>query len=146
MTDRPLLLIPGPVEMSEEVLQAAASIGTSHVDPVFVKVFGSALRNVKKAFLAEDGMPFVVAGSGSLGWDMFGANVLEDGDEVLVISHGYFGDSFAEFLGNQGAKVTVLAASEPGSFPLAELSQLDLRRFKGTLLCGSLFALSNTQK
>lgn len=74
--------------MSEEVLKAAASIGTSHVDPSFVKTFGSALKNVKNAFLAPDGMPFVVAGSGSLGWDMFGANVLEDGDEVLVISHG----------------------------------------------------------
>lgn len=44
---RPLLMIPGPVEMDEEVLKAAGSIGTSHVDPAFVKTFGSALRNVK---------------------------------------------------------------------------------------------------
>ncbi len=130
MSDRPIVLVPGPVEMSDEVLQAAATIGTSGVDPSFAKVFGSALHNVKKAFLALDGIPFVVAGSGSLGWDMFGANVLEDGDEVLVISHGYFGDQFAEYLVNQGAKVTTLVASQPGSFPMAELSKLDLRRFK----------------
>lgn len=40
-------MIPGPVEMDDEVLKAAGSIGTSHVDPSFVKTFGSALKNVK---------------------------------------------------------------------------------------------------
>ena len=136
MDDRPLLLIPGPVEMDPRVLASAATVGTSHVDPGFVKSFGAALRNVKAAFGAPDGMPFVVAGSGSLGWDMFGANVLEDGDEVLVISHGYFGDALAEWLTAQGARVTVLAASAPGSFPLAELEsgKLDLSRFKAATL------------
>ena len=87
-------------------MQAAATIGTSHVDPGFIKTFGRTLHNVKRAFLADDGTPFVVAGSGSLGWDMLGANVVEDGDEVLVISQGYFGDAWAEWFDHNGAKVT----------------------------------------
>ena len=99
--------------------------------PNFVKAFGRALHNVKRVFLADDGQPFVVAGSGSLGWDMLGANVLEDGDEVLVISQGYFGDAWAEWAENNGAKVTKVKASEPGGFPdLAEIKKLDLKRFK----------------
>jgi hypothetical protein len=56
--ERPLLLIPGPVEMNEDVLRAAATIGTSHVDPLFVKTFGAALKNLKHAFLAPDGFVF----------------------------------------------------------------------------------------
>ncbi len=42
----------------------------------------------------------------------------------------YFGDRFSEWLTAQGAKVTTLVASAPGTFPLDELSKLDLRRFK----------------
>ena len=101
------------------------------MDPGFIKVFGRALHNVKKVFLADDGVPFVVSGSGSLGWDMLGLNVLEEGDEVLVVSQGYFGDAWAEWFTNNGAKVTKIKAPEPGTFPdLAQIKALDLKRFK----------------
>ena len=33
----------------------------------------------------------MVAGSGTLTWDMTAANLLEDGDRVLVLSTGVFG-------------------------------------------------------
>lgn len=114
---RPYLMIPGPLEMDPEVLSAAGSIGTSHIDPTFITTFGNVIRRLRDVFMAPDGQPFVVAGSGSLGWDMFGANVLESGDEVLVITQGYFGDSFAEWLQNQGCHVTILSSPAPGTFP-----------------------------
>ncbi len=41
-----------------------------------------------KVFLAEDGQPLVVTGSGTLGWDMVGANLLEEGDEILIVNTG----------------------------------------------------------
>jgi len=34
-----------------------------------------------------------VSGSGTLGWDMM-CNLLEAGDNVLVLNTGYFGDKF----------------------------------------------------
>lgn len=93
-----LLMIPGPVEMSPEVQNALASHAISHVAPGFVEVFGRVLKNVRSVFLTSDGQPFVLAGSGSIGWDMVACNCLEMGDEVLVLSHGYFGDAFRDVL------------------------------------------------
>lgn len=40
---------------------------------------------------------FILAGSGTFGWDQVGANVIEPGDRVLVIHTGYFGDGFKDW-------------------------------------------------
>jgi alanine-glyoxylate transaminase/serine-glyoxylate transaminase/serine-pyruvate transaminase len=53
---------------------------------------------------------------------------------VLVISHGKFGESLADFLSNQGANVTIVAAAMPGTFPLAEMRSVDIARFKAAAL------------
>jgi len=51
-----------------------------------------------------------VSGSGTLGWDMM-CNLLEAGDNVLVLNTGYFGDKFGECLEVYGANVTHLKAA-----------------------------------
>lgn len=73
-----------------------ATPATSHVDPLFVPVFGETIEMVRKVVLSEKAQPFVVSGSGTLGWDMM-VNLVEAGDEVLVLNTGYFGDHFAEW-------------------------------------------------
>jgi aspartate aminotransferase-like enzyme len=121
---RPLLMIPGPVEMSQvpRVLSAgtvwlripprcAGCVGcgcnarhksrgpqlccdvresveecqvrhprSRRVLEVVVKEL--LLHTTREVFLAPDGQPFVMAGSGALGWDMVACNCLEPGDEV----------------------------------------------------------------
>lgn len=57
-----------------------------------------------------DSQPFVVSGSGTLGWDMVAANLAERGDEVLVLHTGYFADSFADCFETYGVKATQLKA------------------------------------
>lgn len=68
---------------------------------------------LRQVLLTKDGQPFLVAGSGTLGWDMVrripclcrdpadsvkvAANLVEPGEDVLVVNSGYFGDSFAEW-------------------------------------------------
>lgn len=42
----------------------------------------------RQVFLAPDGQPLLVAGSGTLGWDMVGANLVNAGDDVLIINNG----------------------------------------------------------
>lgn len=54
--------------------------------------------------------PFVISGSGTLGWDLVAANLAEPGDDVLVLHSGYFADSFADCLQTYGAKPTQLKA------------------------------------
>lgn len=42
--------------------------------------------------MTDFAQPYVLAGSGSLGWDIVGANLVERGEKVLVVNSGYFSD------------------------------------------------------
>jgi alanine-glyoxylate transaminase/serine-glyoxylate transaminase/serine-pyruvate transaminase len=78
----------------------------------FVNVFGDTLTQLRKLFQTEDpaSQPFVLSGSGTLGWDQVAANLIEPGEDVLVLHTGYFGDSFADCFDTYGAKATQLKA------------------------------------
>jgi len=54
--------------------------------------------------------PFIISGSGTLGWDLISANLVEKGENALVVNTGYFGDSFGNCLETYGAQVTHLRA------------------------------------
>jgi len=105
-----LLLVPGPIEVDDEVLYANAHPSNSHVAPDFVPVFGDCIRMTRKVLFTTEGQPFLIAGSGTLGWDQIAANVVQPGDNALVLNTGYFGDSFAECLETYGANVDQLKA------------------------------------
>ncbi|GAA6049362.1 hypothetical protein JCM3770_007308 [Rhodotorula araucariae] len=105
-----LLSVPGPVEVSDEVLFANAHPSMSHVSPAFAPVFGNCLRMLRKLLYTESAQPFVIAGSGTLGWDLVAANLIERDEKALVLNTGYFGDSFADCLETYGAKVTQIGA------------------------------------
>jgi alanine-glyoxylate transaminase/serine-glyoxylate transaminase/serine-pyruvate transaminase len=108
MKGRKLLMIPGPIEFEPEVLQALGAPTTSHTAPNFIDSFGSCLKMMKQVWECPDGQSFIIAGSGTLAMDMAGANLVENGDKVLVISTGYFGERYAELLKRYGAEVTIL--------------------------------------
>ncbi|KAF8075097.1 PLP-dependent transferase [Lyophyllum atratum] len=110
-----LLAIPGPVEVTNEVLHAIAQPPLSHVSPQFVSVFRDCIQMTRKVVDTQDGQPFIIAGSGTLGWDQVAANLVEPGEDVLVLKTGYFGDGFADCLRTYGAKVEELKAAR-GSF------------------------------
>ncbi len=120
MKDRKLLMIPGPVEFTPEVLRAMSMPTTSHVAPNFIEAFGQALERLREVFLCPSGQPFVVAGSGSLAMDMAAANLVESGDEALVVNTGYFGDRFGAILERYGATVTHARAPAVGDAPTLE--------------------------
>lgn len=117
MKDRLLLMIPGPIEFTPEVMQAMGMPTTSHVAPNFVEVFGQALERLREVFLCPDGQPFVVAGSGTLAMDMAAANLIEPGDRALVVNTGVFGDRFTVILERYGAEVTQVRAPTIGDVP-----------------------------
>jgi len=120
MKDRKLLMIPGPIEFTPEVLRAMGMPTTSHVSPNFIEAFGQALERLRQVFLCPSGQPFVVAGSGSLAMDMAAANLVEPGDKALVVNTGYFGDRFGDILERYGATVTYARAPAVGDAPALE--------------------------
>jgi alanine-glyoxylate transaminase/serine-glyoxylate transaminase/serine-pyruvate transaminase len=67
---------------------------------------------LRKLFQTTDpsSQPFVISGSGTLGWDLVAANLAEPGEDVLVLHTGYFADSFADCFETYGVKATQLKA------------------------------------
>lgn len=106
------LLIPGPIEFDDAVLQSMSHFSESHVSPSFVATFGETLSMLRKLFQSTDptAQPFVLSGSGTLGWDLVASNLVEVGENVLVLGTGYFSDGFADCLRVYGGNVTELKA------------------------------------
>ncbi len=120
MKERRLLMIPGPIEFTPEVLQAMGLPTTGHLATNFIEVFGQTLDRLREVFLSSSGQPFVVAGSGTLAMDMAAANLIEPGDRALVVHTGYFSERFAAILERYGARVERVCSPAIGDAPAPE--------------------------
>jgi alanine-glyoxylate transaminase/serine-glyoxylate transaminase/serine-pyruvate transaminase len=105
----------------------------SHVAPAFVNTFGEALKLLRQLFqtTSPTAQPFIINGSGTLGWDIVAANLIESGDDALVLKTGYFGDSFESCLQTYGVNVTSLSPPIGQQAPLADVEKaLRERKYK----------------
>src|SRR5689334_5262608 len=105
-TPAPLLMIPGPVEVSPGVLAALGTPPPGHTSPRLLAAFGSSLERMRAVWQADAAsQPFILAGSGTLAMEMTAANLMEPGERALVVNSGFFSDRMAEILGRYGAEV-----------------------------------------
>jgi len=126
-----LLVIPGPIEVADDVLYANAHPSMSHVSPEFIPVFGDCIRMTRQVLFAPSSQPFLIGGSGTLGWDQVASNLVEPGENALVLNTGYFGDSFTECLETYGAKVDQLKAPVGGVVPFTDIEKaLTAKKYK----------------
>ncbi|EGW30540.1 uncharacterized protein SPAPADRAFT_143334 [Spathaspora passalidarum NRRL Y-27907] len=121
--DHRLTLIPGPIEFSNPVLAAMSTPSQAHTSPEFIATFQSVLKNLRKLFKSTNPktQAYVLSGSGTLGWDIAASNLLTAGDDVLVLSTGFFSDSFADCLRIYGAEVDVVTAKVGDVVPLDQV-------------------------
>jgi alanine-glyoxylate transaminase/serine-glyoxylate transaminase/serine-pyruvate transaminase len=106
------------------VLAALGAPTTSHLAPEFIEAFGQALERMRQVVLSADGQPFILAGTGTLAMDTVGANLIEPGDQALVVNHGYFGDRYAALLERYGAQVTQVGAPVGGRPSVEEVEAI----------------------
>jgi len=130
----PLLMIPGPTEFHQDILNAMSTKGTSHVDPNFIQCFSETIKQTRNVFLAPDGQPFIVSSSGTFGWDLTAANFINPGDLALVVNTGYFGDRFGECLEVYGAKVKQITVPTPGDRPSIEQITNEVKKHRNAKL------------
>ncbi len=108
---RPLLAIPGPVEISPAVREAAAAAPRGHQDPALIEAFGRTLESMRRVWRAGQGeQPFVISGSGTLAMDSAVANLLAPADSAVVVVTGYFSRRLAEMVRRRGAAVVEIEA------------------------------------
>ena len=104
MSERDLVMIPGPTNVDPKVLRSMARPTLSHTSAAFAAIFRETLADLSRIF-KTGGVVLPLAGSGTLGAEVAFSNIIERGDKVLVISGGYFGDRLAEIALNLGATV-----------------------------------------
>lgn len=88
-------MIPGPVSVDDEVLEALARPVRAHYGDGWTALYRRAVAGMRDVFKTA-GEVHLVFGSGMAGVEMCIASVLSHGDEVLVATNGLFGDRMAE--------------------------------------------------
>jgi alanine-glyoxylate transaminase/serine-glyoxylate transaminase/serine-pyruvate transaminase len=106
-----ILLGPGPSNVHPRVMKAMASPVVGHLDPDFMKVMDAIKRLLRLVFRTQNEMTFPVSGTGSAGMETVMANLIEEGDEVVVGVNGAFGTRLADVGERQGATVHKVEAA-----------------------------------
>lgn len=109
MKNKKLVMIPGPTPTVRSVTDEMGRETVAFGDPAFVKDFKELVIDLKN-LLRVDGECFVVAGSGTLAMEMAVSNVTKRGDNVLIVSNGFFGDRFIDICQRKGLNVDLLQA------------------------------------
>jgi alanine-glyoxylate transaminase/serine-glyoxylate transaminase/serine-pyruvate transaminase len=100
-----VLLGPGPSNVHPRVMKAMLSPVVGHLDPDFLRVMEDIKKLLRIVFQTRNEITFPVSGTGSAGMETALANLIEDGDEVVVGVNGAFGERLADAAGRLGAKV-----------------------------------------
>ncbi len=85
------LITPGPVSVPEQVLLDMARPMIHHRTPEFEEIFKEARNGLKKVFKTEQ-EPLILASSGTGAMESAVINTLNQGDKLLVINGGKFGE------------------------------------------------------
>jgi alanine-glyoxylate transaminase/serine-glyoxylate transaminase/serine-pyruvate transaminase len=112
-------MIPGPIQVEDQVLDAMGSPIRVHYGDEWVITHNETITMLQQV-LQTDGKVFIMPGSGSLGVDAAVQSVFEPGKRVAVGTNGFFGQRLAEILSANGIDA-VPVEEEPGT-PLTPAS------------------------
>jgi len=109
MKNQKLVMIPGPTPTVRTITEQMGRETVAFGDPAFVKDFKELVIDLKN-LLKVEGECFVVAGTGTLAMEMAVSNVTKRGDNILIVSNGFFGDRFIDICERKGLNADVLQA------------------------------------
>jgi len=106
--DSVLLMGPGPSSVHPRVYQALSKPTIGHLDPQFLALMDSLKDNLKKLMLTKNETTIVLSGTGTSGMEAVMANLVEEGESMLVPVSGVFSERMAEVARRLGAEVDVI--------------------------------------
>jgi alanine-glyoxylate transaminase / serine-glyoxylate transaminase / serine-pyruvate transaminase len=120
------LMIPGPIQPDESVLEAMGSPVRAHYGPEFRDFYNETVAALKQVFLTEGDVHLLV-GSGSAGIDACLGSALASGEKILIGVNGFFGERLFAIAENYNLQV--VPVRRPWGSPLrAEDFALELDR------------------
>ena len=109
MKDKQFLMIPGPTPVPETALLAMAKHPMGHRSSEFSAVLKEVFADLKWLFQTqEDVFIFTSSGTGAMEAAIY--NLVNQGDKVLSLVIGNFGERWAKIAKMRGADVEIIAA------------------------------------
>ncbi len=109
MKDKQFLMIPGPTPVPETALQAMAKHPMGHRSSEFSAVLAEVMEDLKWLFQTrEDVFIFTSSGTGAMEAAIY--NLVNQGDKVLSLVIGNFGERWAKISKMRGADVEIINA------------------------------------
>lgn len=115
-------MIPGPVELDDEVLLAMARPVMGHRTPEFEEVLEECWRLLGMVYRTKNEVA-IITGSGTAAMEAAVASVVEPGTRVLSIGGGKFGERLGEIARCFGAEVSRLEVEWGGTFSAEEVDE-----------------------
>src|SRR5690606_31907167 len=105
--DHQTLVIPGPVEVRPEILQAQTEWMIGHRSSAFADLFARLQGKLRQAFLTNSRV-FVSGSSGTGLWEGASRNCIRDDRKALHLVGGAFSERWAEVSQLNGKQVDVI--------------------------------------
>ena len=115
----PRLMIPGPIDVSQEVLDSMSRRMVAHYGSDWTEFYRETTSSLLGIF-RTGGHVFLVPGSGSAGLEMVFASILFPNKKVLILQNGYFGERLEEIARAYTPNIRIIRA------PLAKAIDLSL--------------------
>ncbi len=100
----PRLLIPGPVDVEEDVLAVLGAPVVPHYGAAWGAMYMELLAALRQIFRTS-GTAYAMPGSGTTALDMMMGNLLRRGERIIVCENGYFSHRLVEIAAGYGAEV-----------------------------------------
>lgn len=108
-SDHTRLVLPGPVEVRREILDAQARWMIGHRSAAFAELFAGIEEKLKQAFFTRSRV-FIVGASGSGLWEAASRNCIRDDRRALHLVNGAFSERWAAVSQANGKQVEVVNA------------------------------------
>ena len=103
-----LLMGPGPSSVFTEVYQAMATPTIGHLDPKFIEIMDEIKTFLQQLLRTDNRLTIPISGTGSAGMETSFVNIVEQGDDVLILKNGVFGMRMEDVASRLGANVDTL--------------------------------------
>ena len=116
-----LLCGPGPTNVDPAALEAMQKPMLGHLDPDLHEILLELVDMLRRVYRARSGLVVPLQATGTSGMEAGIANLVEEGDTVIVGVSGYFGRRIVELARRAGADVVTVSADWGRHVPNARL-------------------------
>lgn len=131
--EKRILMHVGPVNILDRILYAGLKNNVGFSSPEFIQAFQYSLKKTRELFQVDSTyQPFLIPGGGTSAMESV-TSLLKEGERVLVVSNGVFGDRWINIFKKYPVKVDVLK-SEPGYYVDPETVEKQVKKEKYSLV------------